>query len=43
MLISKYNVQIEDYPFEGGVTLYNLISKDIVFLEEKNLYRILSP
>ena len=35
MYLSKYNVLVEDFPFDDGVTIYNLITKGLVFLEDK--------
>lgn len=32
MYISKYTTILEDFPFNGGVTLYNLITKSLVYL-----------
>lgn len=37
MYLSKYNISVADFPFCGGVSLYNLITKGLVFLEDKIL------
>lgn len=41
MYLSKYNAFVEDFPFEGGVTLYNLITKGLAFVEDKEYLRFL--
>ena len=35
MYLSKYNVLVEDFPFNGGVMVYNIVTKGLVFLEDK--------
>ena len=35
MYLSKYNALVEDFPFEGGVTIYNLITKGLAYVEDK--------